>query len=46
MGLLKKYGIPVPRGKLAETAEEAYKAAQSFSIVVDLMFLILFLRHG
>lgn len=31
MGLLKQYGVPVPKGVLATTAEEAYSAAQSFS---------------
>ena len=31
MGLLNKYGIPVPRGQIAHTPEEAYKAAQLLS---------------
>lgn len=31
MGLLRQYGIPVPKGVLASTAEEAYKVAQTFS---------------
>jgi succinyl-CoA synthetase beta subunit len=32
MGLLSKYGIPVPQGQLAKTPEEAYRMAESFGM--------------
>jgi len=31
MGLLNKYGVPVPRGKIATSPEEAFAIAKSLS---------------
>ena len=46
MGLLSKYGIPVPRGQVATTPEEAYRIAQSFSSAPARNKLILAARDG